>query len=546
MGLPYETTFQFNVVEPESGAARLNSVVQFLKDGLSAGSAQATSEVEVEAGDFGGYAYAMVKTERPHPQLTDHLMQLEVRLCAEADGAIQANFRSRFVSGDGVDPPELRAGPPRLLLSAAEQFNFSAEGVSFSQDVSVVDAQSVQDFVDKWVFEADQGLPLLVCSERPNGTIPLEPELIQRELIGLARVVRLKDEANEGFRKLTGLPCFNGAGRWIRPGPPPRHGGRPISTYLPQASLTAVDALYNLQQTALQQTLNNAFDSHYSMCRAEVIFERNRELEAERQSAPAAEPVAASQKEALKERRRANEFNRQLGIEQRKVAQLNQQLAEAFSRIEELETELDAEIDAEVSHESPRDRRDEIRALKDRLSKNETTIIDLNGQLQQYRQEDRYRIAVNGLTLPLRNLHPGWLTICNHALNVYRDPMRRFVIRRLQEAHGDDLERCVKSCVDFTGRKAYNPQDPESSIDVGDFEDLVQSNRHCFTDDELQAQLLGHIRSFRNRVSHPPTNGLDEDLVHDGLRNIRDVLECIGEADAAGEVSNLTRLMSSS
>ena len=546
MGLPYETTFQFNVVEPESGVSRLNGVVQFLKDGLSTGSAQAAAEIEVEAGDFGGYAYAMVKTERPHPQLTGQLMQLEVRLCAEADGEIQANFRSRFVSGDGVDPPELRAGPPRLLLSAAEQFNFSAEGVSFGQDVPVIDAQSVEDFVDKWVFEVDRGLPVLVCSERPNGTVPLEPELIQRELIGLARVVRLKDEANEGFRKLTGMPCFNGAGRWIWPGPRPLHGSRPPSTYLPQARLTAVDALYNLQQTTLQRTLGSTFDGQYSMCRAEVIFERNRQLEAERQSARSAEPAAESQKEALKERRRANEFNRQVGIEQRKVAHLNQQLTEAFSRIEELEAELDAEFDAEVRFESPRDRRDEIHALKDRLSKNETTITDLNDQLQKYRQEDRHWMAVNGLTLPLRNLHPGWLTICNHALNVYRDPMRRFVICRLREAHGDDLERCVKSCVDFTGRKAYNPQDPESSIDVGDFEDLVQSNRQCFAGGELQAQLLGHIRSFRNRVSHPPTNGLDEDLVRDGLRNIRDVLESIGEADAAGEVSDLTRLVSGS
>ena len=543
MGLPYETTFQFGLLSSESGGSGLDNVAQFLVGELSAGGVSAASDIEVETGESGAFGYAMIKTERPHPHLSEQLMQLEVRLCTTGDGEMQANFRSRFVSVDGVDPPELRAGPPRLLLSAMEQFDCSVGGLEFGRVVPVIDAGAVADFVNESVFGADRALPILVCSERPDGTIPLDPELVRRELLGLAQVARLEDEATSSFRELTGLACFNGAARWIWPGPRLQRDRRPPNSYLPQAALVTDDVLYNLQQTALQRALPDDFDGQYSICRTEVILERNRQLEAEKQSASAAEIASESQADVIKERRRANEFSRRLDIERRKVAQLDQQLAEALSRIEDIEAELDTEDDANVAYESARERRDEIRELRDRLSRNEKTITELNGELQRYRQEERNWIATNGVTLPIKNVHPGWLTICNHALNIYRDPMRRFVIGRLREVHGDDLERCVKGSVDFSGRAPYNAQYPESAIDVSDFGDLVQSNQQCFTNDQLQAHLLGDIRRFRNRVSHPPTNGLDESSVRDGLRNIRDALECIGEKDAASEVSGLTRLV---
>ncbi len=543
MGLPYEATFEFDVPTSENEGSRLDSVVQFLRNELSTGNVNVASEIEVEAGDYGGYAYAMVKTERSHPQWTEQLMQLEVRLCVVGDGMVQANFRSRFVSSDGVDPPQLRAGPPRLLLRAAERFGFSAEGVALGLDVPVIDAETVENLVDEWMFGVDRDLPILVCSERPDGTIPLEPESIQRDLIGLARVVRLEDEANEKFRKLTGLACFNGAGRWIWPGPRSQRGGRLPNTYLSQSVLGAGDALYNLQQTALQMILRSDFDGQYSVCRTEVIFERNRQLEAERQSAPSSEPDADTQKEVLRERRRANEFNRRLSIEQGKVAQLDQQLAEALSRIDELETELDSVNDSDIGYESARDRRDAIRELRARLSTTEKTITELNGELQRYRQEDRNWIATHGLTLPLRGAHPGWLTICNHALNIYRDPMRRYVIDGLRSEFGEDLEQRLKRSVDYTRDRTYKHDDPESSIDVGDFEDLFRANPQCFGDDSTDTNQLGYIQRFRNIISHPPVNGIDATFAQDGLRNIKEVLERTGHVEAANQVASLSQLI---
>ena len=279
MGLPYEATFQFEVPAPENEGSRLDGVVQFMMDELSTGNVNAGSEIEVESGDYGGYAYAMVKTERPHPQLAKQLMQLEVRLCAADEGMGQANFRSRFVSGDGVDPPEVRAGPPRLLLSAMERFDGSAGGLAVGQVVRMIDAGSVADFVREDVLSADRTLPMLVCSERQNGKMPLDPDLIQRELLGLARVVRLADAATRRFGELASTPCYNGAARWLWPGVGSQRGNVPSNAYVPPAALTTRDALYNLQQTALGRASRSEFDGQYSICRTEVILERNRQLE---------------------------------------------------------------------------------------------------------------------------------------------------------------------------------------------------------------------------------------------------------------------------
>ena len=542
MGLPYEATFQFEVPAPENEGSRLDGVVQFMMDELSTGNVNAGSEIEVESGDYGGYAYAMVKTERPHPQLAKQLMQLEVRLCAADEGMGQANFRSRFVSGDGVDPPEVRAGPPRLLLSAMERFDGSAGGLAVGQVVRMIDAGSVADFVREDVLSADRTLPMLVCSERQNGKMPLDPDLIQRELLGLARVVRLADAATRRFGELASTPCYNGAARWLWPGVGSQRGNVPSNAYVPPAALTTRDALYNLQQTALGRASRSEFDGQYSICRTEVILERNRQLEAEKRPVPAAELDSELRAEVVKERRRANEYKRRLGIEQGKVANLDQELAGALSRITDLEADSGAG-NSDDGYGSARERRDDIRDLRDTVAKRDRTIADLNGELQRYRQEARQRRNADDLTLPIRYGHPGLLTICDHALNLYRDPMRRFVIGRLRASFGADLEQCVMKSVDFSRRPPYNAQDPDSAIDIGDFEDLVQSNDECFADDELEARLLGYIRTFRNRVSHPPRGGLDESRVLDGLNNITKALTTIGEQDAAGEVSDLINLV---
>lgn len=546
MGLPYETTFQFDVPAAENEGSRLDGVVQFLMDELSTGNASAGSEIEVESGNYGGYAYAMLKTERPHPQLTEQLMQLEVRLCAADGGAVQANFRSRFVSGDGVDPPDSSTGPPRLLLALADEFQCRIDGFDVAGEVLVVDEATVDDFVSEWVLSESRTLPLLLFSESAEGGVAQDLQRVRKGLTGLGRVVHMTQNADARFLELAGqrLRCFNGAARWLWPGCTfDRNGSGPPGSFYWPNQLANRDLVHRLQQTALEAAPVRDFDMQYSLCRAEVIFERNRQLEAERLSSQATEPDTESQKEIRKGQIRINEMNRMLGIERGKVAKLDQQLAEALSRIEELETELYERDNVEVMYASARNRRDKIQEMREDLERNAKTITQLNDELQKYRQEDRYRTERDGLVLPLRSEHPGWLTICQHALNIYRDPMRQYVIDGLRDEYGGDVEQWVKMSVAYTSGRTYKQGDPESSIDVGDFEDLVRGHSQCFGDDGLHTNRLGRIRTFRNTVSHPPVGGLEATVLQDGLRSIRDELQGIGHVEAAGEVERLSRLI---
>lgn len=545
MGLPYECTFEISAPAADDGGSRLAGIVSLLREELTASSAATVSDIELEAGDAGGYGYAVLSTERPHPQLADQSMQLEVRLCAADGEPVRVNFRSRFISADGVDPPELRAGPPRLLRLVMERFGCSAGGRSIGQTATTIDAGSVPGLVTGAIFDADRALPILVCSERPDATATPDPELIQRELVGLAHVVRLRHEAVARFRELTGLACYNGAARWLWPGASSDRGVRLPNTYCSQPELARRDALYNLQQTALQRASASEFDSRYSHCRAEVILARNQILEAERQEAAPADGDAQLRLQLRREQIRVNEFSRRLEVEQGKVARLDQDLAEAHSRIEELEARVEERSCEEVP-DSARELRSQIRVLRSDLGDKVQTISQLNAELQAYRQRERSRVADQGITLALGGAHPGWLTLCNHALNLYRDPMRRLIIGRLRESYDNlQLERQLRNYVDFSNRSVdYNTREPESSIDVGDFESLVESSASTFADAGLWPGQLRDIRRFRNRVSHPPVGGLDTVAVQDGLRNIREVLERIGARDAADEVRGLSNLVS--
>ena len=546
MGLPYESTFQISVSgEHGDDAARLGGIVSRLQRELSAGG----SDIELESGEAAAYSYAVISTERPHPSLGDQMMQLEVRLCAAGDGPVEASFRSRFISADGDDPPDLRAGPPRLLLWAVEGLECSAGGFPVSLTAPTIGSDAVDSFVAETVDEARRALPVLVCSERADGTALLDPERIQRELVGLAQVARLSNAANSRFRELTGLACYNGAARWFWPGSRGERGaGRP-NAFCPQSKLQRRDALYRLQQTALEHAAGNAFDSYYSRCRTEVILARNQALEQEaaRRAVPWGEPGGELRRALRKEQVRAVEASRRLQQEQGRTVRMEQELADARSRIEELEAGIEVGIEGgpeAESQEAAGEARREIRELRSRLSDREKTVNRLNSELQAYRQQERARPVKEGMALALGSVHPGWLTLCNHALNLYRDPMRRFIVGRLREAYRDQLKQRLMRSVDFADPNvSYREREPESAIDVRDFESLVQDNRPCFEREGLQWRQLGDIRRFRNRVAHPPVDGLDAATVQDGLRNIREVLECVGAKDAAKDVSALVRLV---
>ena len=71
----------------------------------------------------------------------------------------------------------------------------------------------------------------------------------------------------------------------------------------------------------------------------------------------------------------------------------------------------------------------------------------------------------------------------------------------------------------------------------------MQSYYECFSVNAPDPRKLGDIRHFRNRVVHPPSGGLNARVILDGLRNIAEVLNSIGEGQAASQIAGLEPLV---
>ncbi len=559
MGLPYISTFHVTVPENDSGINRLQSFLQSELSGYSGGS---STDIEVESDSIADFGYALLTCERPHPRMPEQQLQLEMRLCEAAGEPVSANIRCRFITADGEDPPDLRAGPPRLVATMAERFSCFIDGAELALKPATIHADSVESFLQREVFNWDRSLPLLVISEDDDGNVLLDPVRAQRELLGLARVVRIPHNATEKYRQQVHhtLVTYGGAARWLWPGAHSEGNGPGTAPHYYGQEVLSREAnsnafLYALQQKALEYHYRSGqpseFDSIFSQCRMEVLLSRNRQLEAQgiQQQGP---PDRETSRELRKEQVRANELNRRLSTEQARVARMDQELAEAQRRVVELEAGANSGGDDSTGVSAGNQRR-AIRDLQETLKSRNDTIDRLNDELQQYRQRERVGSHAFGqweeavrekMVLPLTDTRLRRLTLCNHALNLYRDPMRQFITSNLIQECGPDLRRWLQASVkDFDPNSSYNPEQPGSSIDIGDFEYLVRDYGFHLPENCPDHGQLGDIRRFRNKVVHPPMEGLDIVTARDGLRTICGVLSQIGEMAAVNEIIALNWLI---
>ncbi|MDE2779156.1 MAG: hypothetical protein OXI91_05700 [Chloroflexota bacterium] len=549
MGLPYISTFNVNMPGIPTCAERIGRLRSFLQTELSrdGGAAVASSDIEIESDCAGEFGYALIACGRPHPRSPQQLLQLEVRIFDDGSGSAGVNVRSRFITPDGEDPPELRAGPPRFLTALADEFDCSVEAAGWSAQPQVISEDSVEAFVAEELLGGERKLPLLVISEDGEGGVLLDPERARRELMGLARVVRLAHNAEGRYRELVHhtLACYGGAARWIWPGATSgSNGPGPRRPYYGQEIMPEADTAnafyYGLQQKALEYQDRfvppHEFDSRFSKCRTEVLLARNRQMESREggQAAP-------DSNEATRQRRVEQARASLLATEKSRNERLSSELAAAQQRIDELEAELGAEpLDTPPDNSSGSTR--EVARLQKALESRNATIEGLREEVANLRRLARQ--GQEGQSLPLPESLAAQLTICNHALNLYRNPMRDFIVKQLRRKQPHDLATCLEACVkDFNIHSRYDPNDPGSYFDIGDFENLVQSYYDCFSVDTPDPRKLRDIRHFRNRVVHPPFGGLNAGVVLDGLRNIAEVLSSIGERQAASRVSGLEPLI---
>ena len=142
------------------------------------------------------------------------------------------------------------------------------------------------------------------------------------------------------------------------------------------------------------------------------------------------------------------------------------------------------------------------------------------------------------------------------ALDLFRDGMRPFLIRRLRAIPGSGVERAIKNSLPDKRREWFEQKlrtpggNPADYIDVNDFPHIVSRNwrdafRSVFPDNGPVVAMLWMVADARNQVAHPATTDLDAEFVRTHLFIISGLLERINDPTAAQGVTALRAELSS-
>lgn len=136
------------------------------------------------------------------------------------------------------------------------------------------------------------------------------------------------------------------------------------------------------------------------------------------------------------------------------------------------------------------------------------------------------------------------VTAMNHAVNLIRDPLRRYVVRRMRLHFGDAAEARLATTVNprFT-TPAHIRASAENSVDINDLANIVSNFQQCFNHDSVRAKELARmfreIKAIRNRASHPPVGGLTADECTDKILAITRALDYAGIPDYRRQIREI-------
>ena len=537
-----------------SGPELLREVVEHLRSELQAGPETAAESPDVETGATETAAYARLSAERPYPPAPQYRVRLEARLCTSGSG-VEAEIQCRFLSADGAAPPDASAGPPRLLPSLMTRFPCSDGGVPWAGEILAITPGNARAVAAETILNPQRRRPILAISQDRRGQTAIPPETVRRALLGLATVARLQHEASSELTRYLGrwFSCANGDLQILWPGCTfEANGTGPRVQYKAAAVRDESVArwLREWQQICIDHAPDSGFDLTFSNARTAVILERNRTLESQLSSHPpaAALPDAGELETLRRELRRqkiaAQENHRKWQNALGAAARLEQELAAEQDRnrpppATAAARETPADDDRELSRKLRAENR-ELRQERDELRK---TNDRLNADNQLLRQHLRQAQQTEGEIRPAYP-HPGYVTLLNYALNLYRDPMRRYIISNLGADDDLGLLEILRQSVEFNinafQHTAALPEAlPESLIDVNDFHNIIADNYIYFEDSRNLAWTLRQIRDVRNKAAHPPPGGISSEYAQDGLAHIIKALETIG---ARPELLELRRL----
>ena len=137
----------------------------------------------------------------------------------------------------------------------------------------------------------------------------------------------------------------------------------------------------------------------------------------------------------------------------------------------------------------------------------------------------------------------------SQAIDIFRDAMRPFLLRRLRQVPGSTAEKAVNFALgdrraDEINQKLRQNYRIEDVIDINDFPNLIQ--RHwrevfsvAFGDDRTVQSELWLISRARNQVSHPGTQDLETDYTNAHLYHIANILGNINAPEQKKAVEDI-------
>ena len=555
MPTQYETCFAIRSAGDATGVRLLKDVTERILVELRSTSDAPTSNEgapDLETGETANAGYARISAERVHPLHPEVRVRLEVSLCTNGDN-LEAEFRSFFLAAPGVEPSNLSPGPPRLLQAITREFHCAIDHDSVTNDPVRVTGDEAESFAAEFILNPQRRLPILAVSEGRLGNSMVDPAAAQRTLLGVAIVASYDKDAANIMSQFVGkrLACYGGAIRMFWPGCKVNANERgPRIFYMPgKIQAKGASLLREMQQACIDGAPESDFDHLFSAARTGIILERNRQLETQQHQRSEESPGDTTElgnirRELRKEQIAAREATRKWKSALAQVAKLEQELSEEKDRNENLYIlQEEQAIELQPSNDRREGRRNLRAANKELRKKNQeqaNTIARINEDNQFLRQElERMRVLeTTPYEIRMDFPHPGNVTILNYALNLYRDPMRRFILDHLQADDEEGQKEILSYSIQFDfSRDAL--QSPASLIDVNDFHNVVSDNSPYFPNSRNLAQTLRDIKDIRNKAAHPPLGGVAAEFTQYGLRRIDEALKVIGAKHEQREVGSL-------
>jgi hypothetical protein len=511
MLIEYETSFTILETSELTGTALLTDVADNLES-LLADSRSDAAPISTERELSSSSGYAIYSADRLHPHDPEHILRIQARFCTKGQ-AVTAQIRSRFISADDNDPADLTAGPPRILDQMVNKYECAIGPYRFNNEVIQVDDDDMADNMMKFIMESSRKIPVLILTEYFRGGTAIEPQAVLNYLLGLALVVRFRGRTAYRIKEATGRRCDNGGMRFYWPGD--------SSGKFYWAEDATRNGLTKYQRDVIANAdfhdLNGDFEEIFSKTRTRVIREQREE----------------THRQTDADLRRAKSRVNELENAEREY---KQRIDDLLEQLNDLKSSPITPSDSERNKEVIRQRAEIVKLRREKKA-DENTISALTSQIRRTEEsleraevetavakipviiEDAQGISLTGKT------QVDNITILNHAINIYRDPARRYIIRALRNSYDDNalceiIERTMRNDSDRRRlRQAIANNRPHDGIDVGHFENIVMESRKCFDNNRLTTR-LGEVARVRNTAAHPGIDGINSIMAKDGINKV--------------------------